>query len=79
MYEPTPPLFPLPQKSRLVGIARLASEAESLREGRNVEYFTLPAKSLLNRSTTRNAIHLDHQPLPRLRIRLPLLLCPLHP
>jgi len=43
------PLFPLPQKSPLVGIARLASEGESLREGHNVEYFTLPAMSLLNR------------------------------
>ena len=43
------PLFPLPPKSPLVGIARLASEGESLREGHNVEYFTLPAKSLLNR------------------------------
>jgi DNA repair photolyase len=49
------PLFPLPQKSPLVGIARLASEGESLREGHNVEYFTLPAKSLLNRcSSNRN-------------------------
>jgi DNA repair photolyase len=37
--------------SSLVGIARLASEGESLREGHNVEYFTLPAKSLLNRCT----------------------------
>ena len=46
------PLFPLPQKSPLVGIARLASEGESLREGHNVEYFTLPAKSLLNRCTS---------------------------
>jgi DNA repair photolyase len=43
------PLFALPQKSPLVGIARLAAEGESLREGHNVEYFTLPAKSLLNR------------------------------
>jgi DNA repair photolyase len=43
------PLFPLPAKSPLVGIARLASEGESLREGHEVEYFTLPAKSLLNR------------------------------
>ena len=43
------PLFPLPPKSPLVGIARLAAEGESLREGHNVEYFTLPAKSLLNR------------------------------
>lgn len=43
------PLFPLPQKPSLVGIARLASQGESLREGHEVEYFTLPAKSLLNR------------------------------
>jgi DNA repair photolyase len=46
---PSLPLFPLPEKSSLVGIARLASEGESLREGHDVEYFTLPAKSLLNR------------------------------
>jgi hypothetical protein len=31
------PLFPLPETSKLVGIARLASEGESLREGHNVE------------------------------------------
>jgi DNA repair photolyase len=43
------PLFPLPAKPVLVGIARLASEGESIREGHNVEYFTLAAKSLLNR------------------------------
>src|ERR1700678_3079794 len=43
------PLLPLPDKPHLVGIARLASEGETLREGHNVEYFTLPAKSLLNR------------------------------
>jgi DNA repair photolyase len=42
-------LFPVPEKSPLVGIARLASEGESLREGHHVEYFTLPARSLLNR------------------------------
>src|SRR6202166_4857300 len=46
----TLPLFALPQKSPLVGIARLAAGGESLREGHEVEYFTLPAKSLLNRS-----------------------------
>jgi DNA repair photolyase len=46
---PSLPLFALPEKSPLVGIARLASEGESLREGHNVEYFTLPARSLLNR------------------------------
>src|SRR5579863_2069949 len=45
-------LFLPPQKSPLIGIARLASEGESLREGHEVEYFTLPAKSLLNRCTS---------------------------
>jgi len=49
---PSLPLFTLPPKSPLVGIARLAAEGESLREGYNVEYFTLPAKSLLNRCTS---------------------------
>jgi DNA repair photolyase len=46
-------LFPLPQKSPLVGIARLAAEGESLRDGHNVEYFTLPSKSLLNHCVSR--------------------------
>jgi DNA repair photolyase len=50
------PLLPLPEKPRLVGIARLASEGESLREGHNVEYFTLPAKSLLNRCVSARAM-----------------------
>jgi DNA repair photolyase len=36
---------------KLVGIARLASEGESLRLGHEVEYFTLPVRSLLNRCT----------------------------
>src|SRR5260370_28901699 len=36
-------------KPALVGIARVASAGESLREGHQVEYFTLPTKSLLNR------------------------------
>jgi len=35
----------------LVGIARLAAMGESIREGHDVEYFTLPVKSLLNRCT----------------------------
>src|SRR5207249_8459932 len=45
------PIFENPAKAEnpLVGIARLASEGAPLREGHNVEYFTLPAKSLLNR------------------------------
>src|SRR5438309_9851471 len=38
--------------SKLVGIARLATHAESLREGHDVEYFTLPVRSLLNRCTS---------------------------
>ena len=46
----TLPLLPLPE-SRLVGIARLAADAESLRQGHEVEYFTLPVRSLLNRCT----------------------------
>ncbi len=49
------PLLP-PVKPGLVGIARLASEGESLRGGHNVEYFTLPAKSLLNKCVSRRAM-----------------------
>jgi DNA repair photolyase len=52
----SPSLFPLPQKSPLVGIARLAAEGESLREGHEVEYFTLPAKSLLNRCVSNRGL-----------------------
>src|ERR1700733_9975867 len=44
------PIFPDP-KPKLVGIARLASEGETLRLGHEVEYFTLPIRSLLNRCT----------------------------
>jgi len=45
------PLLPELHKPPLVGIARLASQAESLRQGHEVEYFTLAVKSLLNRCT----------------------------
>jgi DNA repair photolyase len=38
---------------RLVGIARLAAHSESVRHGHEVEYFTLPVRSLLNRCTGR--------------------------
>src|SRR6185437_4832434 len=38
---------------RLVGIARLASQSESVRQGHEVEYFTLPVRSLLNRCVSR--------------------------
>jgi len=37
----------------LTGIARLAAEGEAVRQGHLVEYFTLPARSLLNRCTSR--------------------------
>jgi DNA repair photolyase len=43
--------LPLDTKPKLVGIARLAAEGESLRQGHEVEYFTLPIRSLLNRCT----------------------------
>jgi len=36
-----------PSAPRLVGIARLAALGESIAEGHEVEYFTLPARSLL--------------------------------
>jgi DNA repair photolyase len=50
------PSFPESKKPRLVGIARLAAEGESIREGHDVEYFTLPAKSLLNRCVSKRAM-----------------------
>jgi DNA repair photolyase len=50
------PLLPLPERTRLVGIARLASEGETIREGHNVEYFTLQAKSLLNRCVSKRQL-----------------------
>jgi DNA repair photolyase len=49
-------LLPIPPKPRLVGIARLAADGEFLREGHQVEYFTLTAKSLLNRCVSRRAM-----------------------
>ncbi len=50
------PLLPASEKPRLVGIARLAAEGETIREGHNVEYFTLPSKSLLNRCVRKRAM-----------------------
>src|ERR1700757_2683662 len=47
------PLLPDSDKPRLVAIARMASEGESIREGHNVEYFTLESKSLLNRCVSK--------------------------
>jgi len=46
----SPFLLPV-STSKLVGIARLASQGESVRQGHEVEYFTLPVRSLLNRCT----------------------------
>jgi len=46
----TLPLLP-ESGTKLVGIARLAAEGEPLRQGHEVEYFTLPTRSLLNRCT----------------------------
>jgi DNA repair photolyase len=51
-----PPSSPAEEKPRLVGIARLAAEGESIREGHNVEYFTLPAKSVLNRCVSQRGV-----------------------
>jgi len=39
-------------KAPLVGIAKLAAQSDSLSQGHLVEYFTLPARSLLNRCTS---------------------------
>src|SRR3954449_6918270 len=36
----------------LVGIARLAAQGEHVRDGHNVEYFTLPVRSLLNKCSS---------------------------
>src|SRR6202522_2289905 len=54
MPVPMDPLPFLPDSApdlapKLIGIARIAAEAESLREGHNVEYFTLGIRSLLSR------------------------------
>ena len=44
------PLLP-DSGQRLVGIARLASQGARVRQGHEVEYFTLPVRSILNRCT----------------------------
>ena len=49
-----PALLQIEEEERpaLVGIARLASQGESVRQGHLVEYFTLPSRALLNRCTS---------------------------
>ena len=51
--NPSLSLFATSAEPSLVGIARLAAQADSLREGHEVEYFTLTAKSLLNRCVSQ--------------------------
>ncbi len=51
------PLIPdCTSKPQLLGIARLAAEGESLREGHHVEYFTLESRSLLSRVVSQRAL-----------------------
>jgi len=42
--------------AKLLGIARLAAEGASLREGHNVEYLTIESRSLLSRVVTRRSL-----------------------
>ena len=44
-------LFPASGAPRLVGIARLRTLGSAIADGHQVEYFTLPARSILNRCT----------------------------
>ncbi|HZQ18530.1 MAG TPA: radical SAM protein [Terriglobales bacterium] len=46
------PLIP-DSGTRLIGIARLAAHGETVRQGHEVEYFTLPVRSLLNRCVSK--------------------------
>ncbi len=41
---------------KLVGIARMAAEGDSIREGHNVEYFTLETRSLLSRVVSARSL-----------------------
>jgi DNA repair photolyase len=52
----TLPLLPDSDRPRLIGIARLAAQGESIREGHEIEYFTLPARSLLNRVVSHRTL-----------------------
>jgi DNA repair photolyase len=49
-----PSLLPLDESkpTPLLGIAKLAAQGESIRQGHLVEYFTLPSRALLNRCTS---------------------------
>ncbi len=45
----------LPQE-KLVGIARLASLGDSIKQGHKIEYFTLPTRSILNRCVSKRGM-----------------------
>src|SRR5450631_1114266 len=47
------PIEDLSTADKPVGIARLAAQGESIRQGHDVEYFTLPSRSLLNRCVSK--------------------------
>src|SRR4051794_812340 len=51
-----PQLTPERPGPKLIGIARLAADGESVRQGHEVEYFTLPARSVLNRCVSRRGM-----------------------
>ena len=44
---------PLESTAPLIGIAKLAAAGESLRQGHDVEYFTLPTRAILNRCVSK--------------------------
>jgi DNA repair photolyase len=46
-------LYPVDSAPRLVGIAKLASQAEHVDDGHKVEFFSLPVRSILNRCDSR--------------------------
>src|SRR6516164_3461593 len=52
----TLPLLPDTGAPKLIGIARLAAQGESIREGHNIEYFRLASRSLLNRVASKRSL-----------------------
>ena len=50
------PLYVIPPAAGLVGIAKLASEAEHVDSGHAVEFFSLPVRSILNRCDPRRKL-----------------------
>jgi DNA repair photolyase len=47
------PLYAIEPAPRLIGIAKLASQAEHVESGHKVEFFSLPVRSILNRCDSR--------------------------